>query len=171
MIKVISITGPESTGKSWLARSLADFYSEPWVPEYAREYLGKLKRPYDFNDILKIAQEQYAAELRLMKNAKDWLFCDTDFLVTHIWSKVKYGKSHLWIEEMLHSHKYHHYLLCNTDLPWEEDPLREHPGYRHELFEMYRFELQRLNLPFTIVSGQGNDRMTSALNVLQNQLK
>lgn len=167
MIKVISITGPESTGKSWLARSLADFYSELWVPEYARLYLSSLNRPYNFDDILKIAQGQYEAELNILNNSKHWLFCDTDFLVTHIWCKVKYGKSHPWIEEMIHNHKYHHYLLCNTDLPWEEDPLREHPDYRQELFEMYLIELQKLNLPYTIVSGQGADRLNSAIKVLQ----
>lgn len=166
MLKRVSITGPESTGKSWLAAGLSSVYNEPWVPEYAREYLKNIDRPYTFNDILSIAKGQWNAEEKASAKAVEWLFCDTDFLVTRIWCLVKFGKSHRWIDQMIDTHRYHHYLLCNTDLPWEADPMREHPHLRKELFDMYLAELQNRELPFTIISGTGDARLQMALDAL-----
>lgn len=164
MIKRISVTGPESTGKSWLAANLAEEFSEPWVPEFARAYLGKLERPYNYNDILEIARGQYRAEEALAQLAKEWLFCDTDFLVLRIWCLVKFGKSHAWIDQKADEHIYSHYLLCDTDLPWEPDPMREHPYLRQELFNMYKSELEKRELPFTVVSGMGFERLKMAID-------
>jgi NadR type nicotinamide-nucleotide adenylyltransferase len=166
MLKRIAITGPESTGKSRLAKALSVEFNEPWVPEYARTYLEQLNRPYEFEDILEIARGQFRMEEEAAATADQWLFCDTDFLATRIWSLVKYGKSHSWIDEMADNHIYAHYLLCDTDLPWEADPLREHPHFRDELFKMYLAELQSRNLPFSIVKGTGDARLRSAMENL-----
>ena len=166
MIKRISITGPESTGKSWLAMQLASRYGEPWAEEYSREYLNKLDRPYNFEDILLIAQGQFKLEEEQAKSAKSYLFCDTDFLVTRIWCLVKYGKSHPWIDHMADTHIYDHYLLCNTDLPWEPDPLREHPELREDLMQLYLDELTYRELPFTVISGQDDDRLQAAVKAI-----
>jgi NadR type nicotinamide-nucleotide adenylyltransferase len=167
MIKRIAITGPESTGKSWLAAGLAEEFSEPWVPEFARFYLEKLNKPYNFDDVLEIARGQFKTEEAAAALAKEWLFCDTDFLVTRVWCLVRFGKSHPWIDQMADQHLYAHYLLCNTDLPWEADPLREHPHLRKELFEMYLTELEKRRLPFTIVSGTGDERLMKGVEVLR----
>lgn len=167
MLKRISVTGPESTGKSWLAASLASAFNEPWVPEFAREFLVNINRPYTFDDILFIAKAQLEDENKHAALAKEWLFCDTDFLVTTIWCKVKFGKTHPWIDKMADTHRYDHYLLCNTDLPWEADPLREHPDFRDELFKMYQAELESRHFPFSIISGKGQDRLKNALQSLQ----
>ena len=51
----IAITGPESTGKSWLTEQLAQAFNTTFIPEYARKYIEQLNRPYDFNDIEIIA--------------------------------------------------------------------------------------------------------------------
>jgi NadR type nicotinamide-nucleotide adenylyltransferase len=166
MLKRISVTGPESTGKSWLAEHLSAHFEEPWVPEYARVFLENLNAPYTFDDVLHIAKGQFEAENDLAKTAKEFLFCDTDFLVTHIWCLVKFGKSHTWIEEMLETHRYTHYLLCSPDLPWQADPLREHPNLRKELFEMYKTELQNRNFSFSIVSGEGDERLQHAIDAI-----
>ena len=166
MLKRISITGPESTGKSWLAEKLSYHYGEPWAEEYSRDYLNKLNRPYNFDDILLIAQGQFKLEEENAKLADSYLFCDTDFLVTRIWCLVKYGKSHPWIDQMADTHIYKHYLLCNTDLPWEPDPLREHPELRNELMQLYLDELTYRELPFTVISGQDDDRLQAAVKVI-----
>jgi len=83
--------------------------------------------------------------------------------VTKIWSLYKYGKCDPWIEEMVLNHRYDLYLLCDIDLPWEDDPLREHPQQREELFGMYHEELVQLKVIFTIVSGTGEQRMKNAI--------
>ena len=166
MIRRISITGPESTGKSWLAQHLARHYQDAWVPEYAREYLNNLDHPYGFEDILHIAKGQFEREEKQAKTAQKILFCDTDFLVTHIWGMVKYGKSHPWIENKKNTHIYDLYLLCDTDLPWEPDPLREHPDQRKELLELYLKELSERKLPYTLISGQGTARLNAAIEAI-----
>lgn len=165
----IALTGPESTGKSQLCKQLADYFNEPWVPEYSREYLVNLPDGYNFGDILAIAHGQFEREKIRLKNAKNYLFCDTDFTVTHIWCMVKYGKSHNWIEQMAEMHPYDFTLLCNIDLPWEYDPLRENPDNRDYLFSLYHNQLITRNTPFSIVSGTGDERFRNAIELLAAQ--
>lgn len=162
----IALTGPESTGKSQLCKQLAEYFNEPWVPEYSREYLVNLTDGYNFGDILAIAHGQFENEQNLLKKANKYLFCDTDFLVTHIWCIVKYGKSHNWIKNMAIEHPYDFTLLCNIDLPWEYDPLRENPDNRDYLFNLYHDELVSRNTPFEVVSGTGDERFDHAIRIL-----
>jgi NadR type nicotinamide-nucleotide adenylyltransferase len=169
-MKKIAITGPESTGKSTLARELARIFQTTWVPEYAREYLLDLGRPYEEGDILEIARGQLKTEEKLMNEASRLLFCDTDFLVTRIWSVVKYGRSDPWIDKKVVEHRYDLYLLCNIDLPWEFDPLREHPDKRLMLFDLYHRELINRGFPFAIVSGEGAARTAMAVDLVKFHL-
>jgi NadR type nicotinamide-nucleotide adenylyltransferase len=166
----VSVTGPESTGKSQLARQLAKHFNSLWVPEYAREYLTALDRPYDYEDIAIIARRQFELENVLAKKAKKLLFCDTDFVVTKIWSLYKYGKCDPWIEEMAENHRYDLYLLCNTDLPWVDDPLREHPQQRDELFRMYMKELKSIHASYILISGKGKQRTDRAIAAVKMAL-
>jgi len=162
-VKRISITGPESTGKSKLAQQLADYFNTRFVPEIAREYLETLGRPYEYEDIFAIAKEQMKQENYLSQEVKEMLFCDTDLLVIKVWSRYKYGKCDPWIESELNHHRYDLYLLCNVDLPWIEDPLREHPNQREELFEIYRNELDCMKVNYSIISGIGEERLQNAI--------
>lgn len=168
MIRTVAITGPESTGKSQLAAGLAAHYHAAWVPEYAREYLAALGRPYEEEDVVKIARGQLASERLAMKKAGSWLFCDTELLVTKIWSEVKYGRCHPWITGNLEKPGYGIYLLCDIDLPWEYDPLREHPDRRKFLFDLYFNELNSRGWPFAVIRGQGSDRLGNAIGILEN---
>ncbi len=167
MIRRIAITGPESTGKSWLAEKLAERYQTAWVPEYAREYLAEINRPYVREDILIIAAGQLDQETKAMKAASGFLFCDTELLVAKIWSEVKYDFCDPWILNKLETHVYDLYLLCNIDLPWEYDPLREHPDRRQFLFDLYYNELTKRKFPFSVVSGTGNARLQIAVNMIE----
>ena len=168
MIRRIAITGPESTGKSMLAEQLAAHYHTVWVPEYAREYLELLGEPYEERDILSIARGQLLSETSKQILAKNFLFCDTELLVTKIWSEVKYGRCHPWIPENIVKHHYDLYLLCDIDLPWEYDPLREHPDQRQYLFDLYYNELKIRNYPFDVVRGTGPDRLKNALKIIED---
>jgi len=168
MLKRIAITGPESTGKSMLAEQLAAHYGTLWVPEYAREYLNGLNRPYEFDDLAKIARGQLAHENRLARQAGKYLFCDTELLVIKIWSLYKYHRCDPWILEELGSHPYDLYLLCDIDLPWVEDPLREHPALRKYFFDWFCRELEQMKAPFRVVSGPGPDRLQNALSIIDS---
>lgn len=171
MIHRISITGPESTGKSELAASLAIHFNTAWVPEYAREYLIRLGRPYVQSDLLRIAEGQIERENLKTRDAGEYLFCDTDPLVIKIWSNFKYGSCDNRIESMVREHAYDLYLLCDIDLPWVEDPLREHPGRRKELFDLYLDELSKLGRPFGIIRGIGAERLNNAISTIKNSFK
>jgi len=136
------------------------------VPEYSREYLRELSRHYRYEDILSIAKGQYEDEERIAAKVAGFLFCDTDFIVNKIWCIEKFGKCHPWILDMIDQHRYDLYLLCNTDLPWEPDPLRENPGDRERLFELYKKELSDRQLPYAIISGKGKERLENAIRVI-----
>ena len=163
MIRKIAVTGPESTGKSMLSVQLAAHYHTVWTPEFARDYLSGLDRPYEEKDILYIARQQILEEERQLKVANHFLFCDTELIVTKIWSEVKYGRCDPWILKTVENHRYDLFLLCDIDLPWEYDPLREHPDKRGFLFDLYLRELTERKFPFFIIRGFGPQRLKSAV--------
>lgn len=165
----IAITGPESTGKSWLSKQLAAHYEAAWVPEYAREYLANLGRPYGSGDIVKIAQGQATLETRIAEEQKpDILFCDTEILVCKIWQEYKYQKVDPWIEKAFQERAYDVFLLCNIDLAWEDDPLREHNETedRKALFELYHHHLTAAKKNFVVINGFGDNRLQQAIQVV-----
>ena len=101
MIKeIVVVTGPESCGKTTLARQLADRWEAPLVNEAARDYLQN-KDSYQESDLLKIAKLQNAMEQEKAVLSADKLVCDTDLLVILIWSEFKYGRCDPWIRETL----------------------------------------------------------------------
>jgi NadR type nicotinamide-nucleotide adenylyltransferase len=167
----IAITGPESTGKSNLAQDLASHYHAAFVPEFARVFIDNLNRNYTYDDILTIAQNQLLLEADLEKHAKQYLFCDTELIVTRIWSLHKYGKCDDWITEQITRHTYDLYLLCDIDLPWQFDKQREHPHLRKFFFDWYKSELKYFGLPYEIVSGMGEARLRNAINLIDDFLK
>ena len=149
----IGITGPESAGKTTLAKALAAHYKTAYVPEFSRLYLEKHGSKYDEADLLEIAKGQYAWELAYARDAKRLLICDTDLLVIKIWSEVRFQECHPWIERQLHLHPYDLFLLCKPDLPWEPDPLRENPDDREDLYQRYLKALEDMNANFFEISG------------------
>jgi NadR type nicotinamide-nucleotide adenylyltransferase len=166
----IAITGPESTGKSQLTKQLASFFGTVWVPEYAREYIDSLDRTYNEKDILEIAKGQLEREERQACSAKEVLFCDTELTVTRIWSEVKYSRCHPWILEKIAEHTYDFYLLCFIDIPWENDPQREHPHLREHLFSLYLKELTGRGCRFEVVTGLGEERLKNAIRLIRKNI-
>lgn len=171
-IKKIVIIGPESTGKSTLTRALAEAYNEPWVEEYARAYLEDLGRAYTYGDLFKIAQGQIALEEEQAKAANRLLFCDTDLHVVQVWSDHKFGKTHPWTLQQIRERAYDLYFLTCIDIPWQEDPLREHPdpAMRQHFFNIYHELLKVSKTPFEVISGTPEQRLNQAIQHLKNFL-
>ena len=170
--KRILILGPESTGKSTLAEKLAEHYSEPWVPEVAREYLEQLDRPYGYDDLLQIGRQQMQLEDEMAAGAKNHLFCDTDLRVIQVWSQHRFGKVDPWVLEEITRRTYDLILLCAPDLPWQEDPLREHPELemRQQFFDVYQQLAQASGFPWALISGDTAERLSTAIQEV-NYLK
>lgn len=166
----VAITGPESTGKSWLAEHLAMHYNAVWIPEFAREYLTP-NMEYNADDVVKIAQGQLQLEQIQLKRNPPLLFADTEMLVCEIWLQFVFGLKNEFIQEALQKQDYDLYLLCDIDLDWEPDPLREHPDQRKILFDLYESRLKSMHFPYRIVSGKGNERLKKAINFVDEILK
>lgn len=159
----IAVTGPESSGKTTLSETLAQELNGLFVPEFAREYLLALKRPYTQDDLDRIAEGQVRS---WESDVHSPLISDTEMLVMTVWSEVRFGQSSPYIQAQLAQQRFDHYFLCFPDIPWEEDPLREHPTMRDELFERYHQKLLELKLPFTLIKGGNEERMRVAMEVI-----
>lgn len=166
----ILITGPESTGKSELAVALAVHFGGTCIPEYAREYVEKLTRPYEYRDVEHIARRQLQ-DFEDTEEARAWLFFDTWLIITKVWFEVVYGAAPAWIEEKIRSARFDLVLLCNTDIRWIPDPVRENGGaMRERLLEKYVHELDRYHLNWSLVTGIGDTRIRHAIELINQHL-
>ena len=168
-IKKIVVIGPESTGKSTLSAALAAALHTVWVPEYARAYLENLGRPYEEHDLLTMAQGQLHSEDDLIKQANNYLICDTDLNVIKVWSENTYGHCNREILEQIAQRKYDLYLLTNIDIPWEDDPLREHssPELRNYFYNQYKDIVMNSGVPWIDISGDHEERVRSAVAAIK----
>jgi NadR type nicotinamide-nucleotide adenylyltransferase len=174
-IKKIVVIGPESTGKSTLCEKLAAHYNSLWVPEYAREYLEKNGAEYSYEDLLIIAKGQIDWEEKISKDeltndGRPLLFIDTDMYVMKVWSEFVFNKCNNWILNRIAERKYNLYLLCDIDLPWVEDPLREYPDQeiRKKLFYYYKDLMINQSTHWCIISGTYEERFRKAIKVIES---
>jgi NadR type nicotinamide-nucleotide adenylyltransferase len=167
MLKKVVIIGPESTGKSQLCAGLAEHYNTPWCPEFAREYLLRHGPQYEYDDLLEIARGQVLLEEKYIKEAagKKILFIDTDLYVMKVWCEFVFGKCHSYILKEIADRHYDLYLLCDTDLPWTKDELREYPDLqsRQRLYKMYRDILVHQSTPWQEIRGVEAARLENAI--------
>lgn len=190
MLKKVVILGPESTGKSTLCARLAAHYHTTWVPEYARAYLTTHGAAYTYEALLEIAKGQVALEEKYLQAAnaqrqttnlpdrqaghkpQTCLFIDTDMHVMQVWCEFVYGKCHQWIIDRIVDRSYDLFLLCDTDLPWAADILREYPGEtpRKQLFRMYHDLMVNQSTPWAVISGDYNERLQSAITAINGIL-
>lgn len=170
--QIFAIVGPESTGKTSLSQGLSKHFDCPFVNEVAREYLTGKHGDYTSTDVEQIAREQHLLEETTIEAnpTSRFIFCDTDAVVNKIWFEFKYDKPSNAIDSILEAQKHRKYLLLYPDLEWEFDPLRENPHQLEELFAIYEATLRSNNFDFKIVRGQGELRLTAAIEAI-NQMK
>lgn len=172
LVYKIALTGPESTGKSTLSSQLANEFGTLSVPEYARTYMSALHRPYNFQDIEIIARKQVELGNQLLSRSRQFLFFDTHLIIIKVWFLLLYKDYPVWIDEELRRKSIDLFLLCNYDLPWEPDPLRENGGeMRRILFNIYKNELEYYGYPYIIISGSEGERFNHAKEAVSNFFK
>ena len=185
-LKRIVAIGPESTGKSTLCAQLATHYNTLWVPEYAREFL-EVQEEYNYDDLFTIAkgqlrlEDEVAGSINISGNRyqipgnadiskNNFLFIDTDMYVMQVWCEYVYNRCHNWILSQIANRQYDGYLLCNIDLPWEQDGMREYPDKktREKLFHYYKEMMINQRVPWTEISGNHEERMEAAVRFVDS---
>jgi len=166
----IAFTGPESTGKTSLSMLVAETFGGVYVPEFARSFLEQTKGYYEEQDLDTIALGQFNSLTNQKVAENQILISDTDMTVMKIWSQFKYGRVSQVIEQLYQEETFDHLFLCDTNIPWEEDPLREHPESREELFALYVELIQAKTKKFTIVKGSLEERLSQVQYVLTEKM-
>lgn len=166
----IAITGPESSGKSTLAKSLAQALNANLIEEYVREYARERNLlKFSLEDILSISQEQFTRNSISDTNFK-YQICDTEMTVLKIWAKDKFKKVPQLISTLYEKQEFDIIFLCKPDFEWQFDPLREDKNRGEELFGYYLEELDSQKAPYYIVEGSKDNRKAYCLSRIEELL-
>jgi NadR type nicotinamide-nucleotide adenylyltransferase len=175
LIKVV-LYGPESTGKTTLAKQLAEHYNTLWVPEYMREFLQKKwdieKKLVEKEDLIPIAKGQLQLEKEASQKVENLLICDTNLLELKVYSEYYYdGFCPSEVKTEATKDNYSIYLLTYVDTPWEADDLRDRPNNREEMFRIFEAELKKQRFPYKILKGNEKERFENAVKIIDELLK
>ena len=155
-VKKICFYGPESTGKSVMARHLAEFYNTEFVPEVAREIVRS--NDFTIDDIIKIGYAQTERVLEKEKTAYKILFCDTDLITTQIYCRQYLGVVPDVLYELEKRITYDQYFLFDIDVPWVADGMRDLSDNRQEMFNVFKHQLEVRDIKYKLVSGTYKQR-------------
>ena len=167
-IKKICVIGPECTGKTELSKFLAAHFKTTCVDEYARAYLNKLGKIYTQADLTKIAHGQLRMEDEWLNESNKIMICDTNLIVIKVWSEFKFGDCDKEILQRMAERKYDLYLLTNIDIPWQEDPQREHSDKREYFWDIYKKEVDQTQVPVVEISGTRDARQKLAIEAINS---
>ncbi len=163
----IALIGPESSGKTTLAEQLANHFQTIWIPEFARDYVAELNRPYTYEAVLFCIQQQQLLEDEGLKKANRLLFADTELILHKIWLWDVFKKYPPELDIEINKHQYDLYLLTSPDLPFVHDPVRENPHRRGYFFNLYEQELIKRGFNYSVLNDSGSARLKNAIEVIE----
>jgi NadR type nicotinamide-nucleotide adenylyltransferase len=166
----IAIVGPESTGKTLLARTLAEKLGGTFVAEYGRTYSEEFGNQSTALDLAAIAAGQLLAEEEaLTANPAPHLICDTDVLTTCSYAHLYLGYCPQTLEELASIRSYDVTFLLSPTIPFRPDTIRLFEHRRDEHFALLTRLLTAAGRRFYVVEHQTvKERVTFALETLQN---
>ena len=174
----VCVVGAESTGTTTLTKALAEHYKTVWVPEYGRLYTERLKEGgintftyhWRSDELVHIARQQQVDEDNFAREANRILFCDTDALATAIWHQRYVGTWSAEVDKIAGKRHYDLYLLTNCDIPFEQDGLRDGQHIRQWMTQRFTEELTKRGLPWVLVKGSREERLTKAIEEIERRL-
>jgi nicotinamide riboside kinase len=166
-MKTIVITGAECSGKTTLAKDLADHFKTDYCIEEARPFLQKLNRKHTYSDVEELAKKQEEIQFKFINSQNNFALLDTDLLTIKIWLEDKFNQCPNWIDEKIQKLVTSRiYLLSSPSIPYEPDPLREDENRRAEIFEIYKTELEKLGAKYFIIEGDKTERLKKSIDLI-----
>jgi NadR type nicotinamide-nucleotide adenylyltransferase len=169
IIRVV-LTGSESTGKSVLARQLADHYGAELAPEFVREFALRNNGEIGFGDTEQIARGQIALEDEHAGRTARLLIQDTDLLSTAVYSDHYFGQCVDWIRKIARDRRPDLYLLLEIDVPWVPDEVRDRETRRDEMQQLFRKAVAASGSPYVVVNGSWDQRAELARKAIDAML-
>ncbi len=166
----VVVTGSECTGKTTLAKRLAAHYRTVWTPEFSRAYAESVARPLTADDVEEIARGQIESEGDAEFDAKRLLILDTDLLSTLIYGEHYYGHAPEWIEDARAEYPADLYLLCDIDVPWTPDRVRDRGRLREEMHALFADSVRRTGDPAVLIRGDWDERFRAAVEAVDSLL-
>ncbi len=167
-IAKIAILGAESTGKTTLCLELSKMLPATAVFEYARDYMTSSEVTYD--ELVHIAEEQIKSEDKAVASSTTpYILFDTEIINLKIWFEYVFQKVPDFLSDIDIAARYDFYLITQMDLDYEVDPLRKYtdPSIRQALESRYIEEVKRLNIPYGLVHGDGEERTELAYKLIK----
>jgi Predicted ATPase/kinase involved in NAD metabolism len=165
MIRIV-LTGSECTGKTTLAEALALHYRTGLVPEFVRGYAEQRGGVIELSDHAPIARGQIALEDSYIARGGRLLIQDTDLLSTVVYCRHYFGMCETWIEEAAVTRRPDLYLLCEPDIPWVADGVRDRGHMREEMQSLFRDAVRASEVPFAEIRGERDERRDHATRAI-----
>ena len=167
----VTVFGPESTGKTTLARHLSRRFDGLYMPEFGRVYthaLGIEEAAWQPHQLSEIASQHAMLREEIEARGGTRLMVeDTDVVKTAIWSDLlceTRDPGFDWDGAALPDL----YLLLTPETPFVQDVIRMHArqARREAFYDRCIAELERRRARYAVVSGADFDQRTRAAEAL-----
>jgi NadR type nicotinamide-nucleotide adenylyltransferase len=175
LITKVCFMGAPSTGKTTLARAMAERHNTKWMPEFGAEYWLKhhVNRRITLEQFEVIAPEHNSREDALTLQSRKYLFCDTNPITTYVFAKDYHGIAGPVLTRlaMEAEKRYDLFFLCDTDIPYADTWDRSGDHKRKWFQDQIVGDLAERRVPFFRVSGTIEERVSQVNDVLRRHRK
>lgn len=170
-LKKVVILWSESTGKSTMAKMLADYYWTIFVPEMARlvvEHTDKVK----LEDLINNINLQSSEILYRQKLANKLIFIDTDYNITQSYGEYLFHETLNISDDTKKIHKWDIYLYLDIDCDYIQDGTRIDFERRKELNISHKNILNKNNIKYHTISWNNrNNRFKQAISIIDSSFQ